>query len=256
MRSIKVLGLCLVAVFAFSAVAAASAFAEGQPTFKVCGAAAKEGSKYTGKYTNKECTTEASPTEITEGKKNKYELKEVTAGTKYTGKSKTTTLDAKSTTGATEAVVCTKDTAQLEVTGPSSFAETVTFSKCEANGNKHEACTIPATTVSGELYYVNAAETEAGLFTSSPTGEDFKCGASAINEKGSLIGGVANTSTGVTFAYKMSGGHQEHRAFWIDGSEVFSENYTNLASEVEGEVYESPLTGEEAFKAKEVSVRG
>lgn len=243
MKRTKIAGLCLVAVFAFSAVAAASAFAEGQPTFKVC---AKK--KKTGKYNDSACTS------VNAEGKGSYELEEVTSGTKYSGKSKTTTLAAKSTTGAKEAVVCGKDVAELEVTGPSSFTEKVTFSKCEANGKKTEACDIPTTTISGALFYVNAKETEAGAYTNPPTGEEFKCGSSSIDEKGNLIGAAA--SSGLAFVYKTSGGQQERRTFWLEGNEVFSENYTNLASEVEGEVYESALTGEEVFKTKGVSVRG
>jgi len=59
MKRINVLGLCLVAVFALSAVIASAAFA-ADPEYQVCGKAAKNGKVYTGKYKDKACS-EAEP---------------------------------------------------------------------------------------------------------------------------------------------------------------------------------------------------
>ncbi|HTY97929.1 MAG TPA: hypothetical protein VMB91_12865, partial [Solirubrobacteraceae bacterium] len=55
MKRINVLGLCLVAVFALSAVIASAAFAV-DPEFQICGKAAKNGKVYTGKYSDKACS--------------------------------------------------------------------------------------------------------------------------------------------------------------------------------------------------------
>jgi hypothetical protein len=69
----RILGLALVAVFALAAVVASGASAA--PAWKECAKTAKNAEKkYTGKYTDKLCTAEASPAEVAEGKHNKYEL--------------------------------------------------------------------------------------------------------------------------------------------------------------------------------------
>ncbi len=54
MKRFKIVGLCLVAVFAFSAVAVSSASAG---SLGVCGKAAKVGKSYTGKFSDKLCAT-------------------------------------------------------------------------------------------------------------------------------------------------------------------------------------------------------
>lgn len=252
MKSIKIAGLCLIAAFAFSAVAAASALAEGQPTFKACVKAAVSG---TGKYNDKACT------EANAESKGKYELAEVAAGTKYTGKSKTTTIVAKSESGATENIVCGKDVASIEVTEPSKFVETLTLSKCKANGSKTEPCengakeTIKTEGINGEFYFLNAAETQLGVFSTPPVGT-FKCGSQSLEVENFLIGAVENSSKGFSFNYAVSGGKQAISGFFAEGEEIVGP--ITLVTEKEGEPgvqYEATLAGSEAFKAKGVSVR-
>ncbi len=72
MKRMRILGLALVAVFALGALAASGASAT--PAWIECAKLTKVEGKYTGKYTDKLCTTEASEAEKTEGKHNKYEL--------------------------------------------------------------------------------------------------------------------------------------------------------------------------------------
>ena len=75
MKRIKFLGLAGVVLLATLGVLAATASAEG-PTWVECAKATKNAEKkYTGKYTDKLCSKEASPSEVTEGKSNKYERK-------------------------------------------------------------------------------------------------------------------------------------------------------------------------------------
>ncbi len=76
MRRIKVVGLCLVAVFALTAVMASGAQA-GQ--FGKCVKAAKNGKVYTGNYTDKLCSTKAAE------KNGKYEWEASKAAIPYTG---------------------------------------------------------------------------------------------------------------------------------------------------------------------------
>lgn len=256
MRSIRIVGLCLVAVFAFGAVAAASAMAEGQPTFNECKKLEKVGGKYTGKYTNKECTTEATPTEKTEGKKNKYEL--VAASGTFTGKSKATKIVAKSTTGVTEEITCAKDTVTIEIFPPSGFVEKVTLSKCK--NSKGEPCQNAGSEeiqveASGELFWINAGETVPGTATAMPVA--FKCGTATVEIVGTfLVSTVENNGTkGFKIVSAVNGsGEQADRGLFIEGNEITNE-YTHLNTEVEAEFYEATLAGTEEIKAKDVSVR-
>lgn len=76
MRRIKFLGLAGVVLLATLGVLAATASAEEGPVWVECAKLTKNAEKkYTGKYTTKTCSPEASAGEIAEGKKNKYELK-------------------------------------------------------------------------------------------------------------------------------------------------------------------------------------
>ena len=59
MRSIRTTALALVAVFALAAAAAASASA-AEPTYMTCAKASKVGKAYTGKYSDKLCSTESA----------------------------------------------------------------------------------------------------------------------------------------------------------------------------------------------------
>ncbi len=85
MKRIGIIGLCLVALFAFSAMASSSALAGEYIT---CGKAAKVGKKYTGSYTNNNCSA-LSATE--EGK---YEAGEPSFPVKVTSTTKEAVLSS------------------------------------------------------------------------------------------------------------------------------------------------------------------
>jgi hypothetical protein len=145
MKRMKVLGLCLVAAFAFSALVASAAFAV-DPEYQICGKAAKSGKLYIGKYSEKTCAKEASPAEITEGKKNKYEREEISKAKKKGFKGKNSgaphnnivNVFGEKKGGPSEpAVIEGTTTCQKEkVTGENTGAKTTTwhteYSKCSA----------------------------------------------------------------------------------------------------------------------------
>jgi hypothetical protein len=79
MKRIRIVGLCLIAVFALSAVASSAASA-APPEFFTC---VKAVPKNTGNYTEKECFTKASPAGT-----GKYERASA-VGIKDTSKTKT-----------------------------------------------------------------------------------------------------------------------------------------------------------------------
>lgn len=179
MKRMRIVGLCLVAVFAFSAVVAANAFAEA-PEFMVCGKAAKSGKLYTGKYNSKTCSTEATEAEQKEGKKNKYEREPYTSAKKkgYKGKNagtpKNLAIDpltgkgvAGEIKGATE---CTKEAVVGEVTGPKTEKWHTVYTNCIGDetpchtaGASEKKKEIKTEELEGTLVFLNTAHTEVGL---------------------------------------------------------------------------------------------
>jgi hypothetical protein len=183
MKRIRIVGLCLVAVFALSALVASSASA-ALPEFKVCGKAAKAGkpAKYLGKYTNKECSKEASPAEITEGKKNKYEREEWTKAKKTTFKGKNVDgtphnnivdpFGVNSVKGEPAQVkgttTCTSEKVTGKVTGPKTETWSTEYKGCEAlstpcNTKGDKPGVIKTEVLEGTLVYINVAGKVPGL---------------------------------------------------------------------------------------------
>jgi hypothetical protein len=149
MKRIRIIGLSLVAVFAMSAVVAASASAESLPRYANCEKAKKIGKAYTGAYTEKYCEKVASPKGTGE-----YELTPWREGetSKVTSKSAKSTLDFANEKGEiVQKVECAKDKGTGEITGEETDTEVITFEKCILNGNKKELCGT-AGTIKTELF--------------------------------------------------------------------------------------------------------
>lgn len=176
MTRMRVLGLCLVAVFAVSAVAVANAFAE-PPEYKVCVKAEKSGKLYIGKYTDSKCSKAASEAEIKEGKKNKYEraswekakkkgFKGKNKGAPHnnivnpvTGEGKPAKIEGTTT--------CTKEAVVGEVTGPKTEKWKTTYTHCEAeesecNTSGAKNGEIKTEELEGTLVFLNKTKTEVG----------------------------------------------------------------------------------------------
>ncbi len=75
MRPIRMVGSCALAALALGVVASASASA-AEPAFYECVKARKVDGKYTGRFTNRLCSEEASAEEIEKGETNTHELRE------------------------------------------------------------------------------------------------------------------------------------------------------------------------------------
>jgi hypothetical protein len=144
-RRIRIVGLCLIAVFALSAVIATAAQAETQ--FGQCVKTLKVGKVYKGQYTNKECTAKATPEEeALGGKTNKYKW-EGGPGHKATflAKGKTVTIMV----GAVE-VSCKKSSGLGTVRNSQNISATLTFTTCTQPKNENEKCQTPKAE-SGEI---------------------------------------------------------------------------------------------------------
>jgi hypothetical protein len=210
-RNARMLGLCLIAIFAMSAVAAASASAAQEPEYKLCV------KKKDGNY-EKGCGKESAPGKGT------AELESVKSGTKFTSKSKAATFTVDGTV-----VKCKKDADSGAFFIGGAASEEITFSDCAVNGNKKEPCestgasagTIKTNQLSEFLVYLNSEETELGvlLVSSGKTWAEFHCGAKTFAVDGVLLGTIVNTSKGDTIAFKVSGGHQEQSTVFEGGNE-------------------------------------
>ncbi len=205
MKSIKYVMLGLVAALALLALAS-TASAAGTPTWFECAKTAKNlEKKYTGKYTDKLCSVEASEAELAEGKHNKYELAEGLGKAKVTkGKGGPAVLHVKTWLGD-DTVECGKSKSEGKPELPNREKEvTISFSKCVALSV--HTCTstgakkgeIKISGLKGELGYLEEEPTKVGLKLESeahpgPEGEivHFEC--ETLNA--TIIGGVIGEVT-------------------------------------------------------------
>ena len=223
MKRIKIVGLCLVAVFAFTAVAAGSAFASGRPEYKVCSKTPKVGNAYpTGEFSNKECTDAAGG--------GKYRLESV-KGT-FTSKSKAATFTADG-----KVIVCKKDSDSGEITSQFTSTEKITFTDCYVNGVKKDGecgnvatSTIETEPLEGQLFFTNEGETENGvglLNEESGIFASFKCGAETITIEGGVLGSIKNSSKGEVITFAVNGsGEQATKGVWFHGSMILELSLT------------------------------
>jgi hypothetical protein len=247
MKRIRIVMVCLVAAFAFSAIIAASAFAEGSPEFVKCVKVAN-----TGKYSEKACEKEASPAGT-----GKYERELVTAGTTVAGKSKKTTITAVGVNGNSQTIVCKKDTLAGEFKSSSEFRAITKLEGCEGNGSKTDKCgNNGAETIEWHTSffarYLEAGETEAtkrGIVIPYPAG--FTCGSEEVALTGVLVGNAENTSKGVSIALNAPGGHQEDRRFFFEEVEYTEEDPLFT----EPTLAEATVQGTEEIALKGVSLR-
>lgn len=222
MRHVRIIGVCLIAAFALSAVVAAGASAS-QPAFWQCVKAAKNADKkYIGKYINSKCTEEASAKEIEEGKTNKYEFEEWNAAGKggeskvkeFTGKFNTMFIEIRKVGPFT----CKAGTYSGEVTGPKTLGNiSLTLTGCEIDKssftNTGTAGEIKFNTLKGEIGYVTEVfnkpveHTTVGLDLSPQSGSYLAEGiywlTSILRFSGSLIGEVLPPYNALTKEVKL-----------------------------------------------------
>jgi len=189
---LKIMGLCLVAVFALTAAITASASAT-EPGWYECHKLTSK--PYTGKYTDKKCSKEATAEEKAAGKKNKYELQEgVGKGKVFKGSSKgAATLHTPAVGGE---VTCTSFKDEGKAALPNKVEKVVsTFSGCTSLGKSctsgAKKGTIVTHPLDGELGYINKGAKEVGVdLKAEGAGDlaDFECEGLVIETSGSVIG--------------------------------------------------------------------
>jgi hypothetical protein len=232
-RYLRITGLCLVVIVSVSAIASASASAE-LPTLYECAKAAKVGKKYTGKFTDKKCTKEATAKEIEEGKTNKYEFQEWNKEPKkikaFKGKGGRADLAIEHSV----TVACAKSTDSGKFTGPKTAGDVVAiFTGCEIAGlkcsNTSKAGEIKTNPLDGEVGYINKTKKEVGADLKPESGlyfAEFQCEEAIplrLRVGGSVIGRInpINTMTKeATFEFRESGGKQEVQKFETGLSDI------------------------------------
>jgi hypothetical protein len=194
MKLFNSMGLCVLAVLAFSAMAAASASATPITLHELalCVKQAK------GRYTAKTC----APSSEVEGT-GKYERVSA-VGDKGTSKSKTSTLysyipksESEPWKGGTVVgtVVCKKSAGTSEVTGPMTLSGDINFEDCSSEGKK---CTSPGNTTGDIKTTLLSANIwlEKGKVvgvTSPASGEidaEFNCEGLSVTTYGNAVGEV------------------------------------------------------------------
>jgi hypothetical protein len=135
MTRIRTAGLCLVAAFASTAIAASAAYAEPSGEFGAC--AAKAG----GRYENSGCTKE-------KGGANKFEWTPLTTAVKFTSKSKAGTITTLETATGTK-VTCRQEQSVGEIATATELANVVmTFEGCETSAGQ---CQSKGAMVDGQI---------------------------------------------------------------------------------------------------------
>lgn len=223
MRHLRIVGVCLVAMFAIAAVAAASASA-AEPEYKACTKLKPNPTtkKYEGVYTNSTCT-EVNPT-----KEGKYELGAAKLPISFTGKGKAATFYYYKPGGKIAwKVLCKKNTTSATISEPTVTEGVTTFGECAATNQITKVKTTCAGTI--EVPFGAALHGETVPATGQPgVGEAFfapaySCGSTTFESVTSLpfiTGQVSTTSAGVlaTWAVNKTTGVQNLEGWIEEGS--------------------------------------
>ncbi len=225
MRHLRMVGVCLVAVFAITAIAAASASA-AEPQYMACVKAVKNAKtkKYEGGYNDKTCT------EVNGKDEGKYATEAAKLPISVEGKSKASTFYySKPGGGIVWTVVCTKDINNATISEPSSIEGTITFEKCKASNLVTKAKAVSCTGSIAVPYFAALHEATApasghlglSLVFFAPT---YSCGGATFESVTGfpvIVGEVAPTTkgeTGVWTVNKTTGA--QTLTGYVDGGET------------------------------------
>jgi len=273
MRRIRIVGLCLVSVFAIGAVTATGASAFGEPPevgrcLKKTGGAWKDGGCKTASKPGEEKFEWYPAYKAAQNGETKLAEK-----LKFTSKSKPETSIQLETTGAgnpgkvKSVVKCKEQTSTGEVTGPkTNKATNVVFTGCESSGLKCKSSKggevegeIKVNNLDGNLGIEKTGETKAKDKVANryvPTGGghfvDFACGGIAVEVRGAVLNPVTANAMKLTATVKFvaKGGKQKPEKFVGGVKEVLESKFSNVPGEFEqsGQTLTTIQTNEEKLE--------
>lgn len=171
MKRLTIVGVCLAAVFALTAVMASSAFASGGPEYMIC---AKANPKGTGHWKNKTCSEEEASGKGGYERVSWEKAKKKTYKGKNIGTPKNYIVDPLETPAGKAGVTeCTKEKVEGEVTSATTQKWHTVYTKCLGNGvacntKGAKAGEIKTEELEAELAYLNKEHTKVGLRVKGP----------------------------------------------------------------------------------------
>jgi hypothetical protein len=253
MKRMKMVGLCLVAVFALSATAVSTASAA--PEFGVCQAQAG------GKFLNSTCSKSATPG------KEKYELTPVVKN-KFTSAIKAGTLATLETVGGTK-IVCKGETSGGEIKNSTEVGKVIAhFTECSTSGLQcTTAGAAPGEIVTSPLGGALGVEKTGTkppfnnklaeeLHSESGNVAEFSCAGLKVVVKGAVLHPVTTNKPveTTTEKFKATKGKQKPEKF-VGGPVITLESNTNGGPfERSGQTIEAIVKFEEKLEANSVGV--
>lgn len=266
MRRTRIVGLCLVAVFALAAVMASSASASA-PEFGRC---LKAATKAVSNYDSAKCVKLASEdpgTEAEKIKKGSFQWSPGVVKNKFTTKMKSATIATLETVGGTK-ITCTEEISTGEYTGLKTIGKMVAeFSNCETNKLKCESPgagfgkinTHPLGGPIGfetEVIPASKDHLASELHSESGNVAEFECAGLKVAVKGSVLHKITANSMKLTATEKFtaSKGKQkpEHFAGGVAKEHILETSLNGGTFEQSGQTITSILTNEEKVEANSV----
>jgi hypothetical protein len=267
MRRIKIVGLCLVAVFALAAMTAGSASATA-PEFGRC---LKVTPKKVSNYDSSKCVKLASEDAGTEAEKlakGNFAWSPGVVKNKFTTKMKEATIATLETVGGTK-VTCTGETSTGEYTGLKTVGNMVAkFTGCEVSKVKCESAgagvgNINTAALEGpigfETQVIPASKDHLAQELKAPGGghlADFECVGLTVEVRGSVLHKITANAMKLTATEKFtaSKGKQkpEHFAGGVAKEHILESSFNKGAFEQSGQTITSILTNEEKIEANSV----
>lgn len=259
MRTLRALGLSVVAVLTVSAVLASAASAT-PPEYGRCVKLAKVGKIYTGNFTDKGCTKEATAKEKEEGKKNKYNWLPGAVKLGQTSSGGKATLQEV----GKYAVGCTSESSVGEYVGTKEAKGIfVKFEGCHVppyvcNSPGHPEGELETKELEGRAVWLNKAKHEAGLDLYPAKGEEkfisFNCGVLHVEVRGSILVPIQANKMSTTFKlkYKQKNGFQETKFYENEEGklveDVLEANFAEKGWAKAGQSITSTVKNEEALE--------
>ncbi len=253
MKHMKLAGLVVVAAFALSAIAAATASAAELPELYQCAKTVKAEKKYTGHYSSKKCTKES----YVEAGGQEYELEPgIGKGKEFKGKGGDANLEIEGIGG----VRCSKSADTGFFNTPKTADKVhVTFTGCTFEThpctNTGKAGEVKTNALKGEVGYLEGKGTEHPLVGDLLTAEsgtyeaEFSCLPLYFRVSGKVIGEVDPTDVNkftkeATLTFKESSGIQHWKCF--EGETPCDNTLISELSEVSGEFHSGQIVSAES----------